>query len=65
METKTWVVAVIWDPSKEGPISYIRVQANKTFVETGGPARSQYFLDDKLMLEVPDANYRGDSEETN
>ena len=61
----TYIVAVVWDPVNEpDELSHIRIQADSFHLETAEGMRSAVFQSgDKTVLCVPEANYRGHTEE--
>ena len=62
MAVKTIRVSVLWDASDQESLSHVVIRADQKVVETEEPRRSQYLLDGKVVLDVPEANYRGDRE---
>lgn len=59
MPVQTYRVSVIWDPADDTTLSHILVQADTFVTEASEPMRAQYLLEGKLMLDVPEANYKG------
>lgn len=64
MEKKMYRVQVLWDPQDESSLSSILIQADKRSSETEEPPRNEYYLCGIKVLDVPEANFRGDYEET-